>query len=171
MNLTQERLKEVLDYNKETGIFVWKVVNSRRISVGKIAGNIHKGEGDYQRINITIDNTRYKAHRLAWFYVYGEWPEKDLDHINGNSLDNRICNLRECDRYQNMSNSKMKKSNKLGIKGVSLEDRYGRTPRYYSRIMCHRKVIHLGYFGTVEEAALAYKNAALKYHGEFARVA
>jgi len=98
--ITQDKLKEILDYNQHTGLFTWKKIKkySNR-SVGDIAGSLSLGY-----VVIGIDKKIYKAHRLAWLYVYGEFPKEQLDHINGNKEDNRICNLREANQSQNNFN-------------------------------------------------------------------
>jgi hypothetical protein len=105
---TQEELKRVLDYNPDTGIFVWKLKNRAHKS-GVIAGNIHRF--GYRRIS--VNKTECKAHRLAWLYVYGEWPTKHIDHINGIKDDNRICNLRDVSQRDNSLNKKIHREGKL----------------------------------------------------------
>ena len=79
--LTQERLKEVLHYDPETGIFMWLVAPNGRIRVGMEAGSSHDGY-----IGIKVDRILYKAHRLAWFYMTGEWPANDVDHWDRNNF-------------------------------------------------------------------------------------
>jgi hypothetical protein len=76
--LTQERIKELLDYDPDTGIFKWKISKARSIKVNNIAGGAEQGK--YHRIR--IDGKNYVAHRLAWLYVYGKWPDEYIDHIN-----------------------------------------------------------------------------------------
>lgn len=96
-----ERLKEVLDYNASTGVFVWKVALSRRIRVGGVEGTVnHEPRGGYCKI--CIDRRIYAAHRLAWFYTYGRWPDDELDHKNTDKVGNSINNLRECTRGENL---------------------------------------------------------------------
>jgi hypothetical protein len=93
MTLTREQLKEALDYNPDTGLFTWKKLPkaAHRKKVGEIAGS-HDEKG---YIRIGINGTVYKSHRLAWLYVYGQWPSKIIDHVNGVNDDNRISNLRD----------------------------------------------------------------------------
>lgn len=88
--LTQEVLKSLLYYDPETGIFVW-LVTRQRSPAGKEAGGYD--EKGYRRI--CVNGTKVRAHRLAWLYMTGEWPEDQLDHINGLKDDNRFVNLRE----------------------------------------------------------------------------
>ena len=88
--ITQKHLKEILDYNTETGIWTWRVNQARRIKIGQRAGTIIS---DGHR-HIGISGKFYKAHRLAWLYMTGEFPKDEIDHINGVPDDNRWCNLR-----------------------------------------------------------------------------
>lgn len=163
-NLTRLELMETLDYNPETGIFVWKKRNCQRRKTGDIAGSIRK-DG---RVTITIKYSAYLAHRLAWLFTYGEWPEFEIDHINLNPNDNRISNLRKASHAENKWNTTVRKNNKLGIKGVSLDKKKNKYQAVFTR---NRERIWLGYFNTPEEAAKVYKDAVIRYNGEFARVA
>jgi len=96
----------------------------------------------------------------------GYWPQNQMDHKDGNGLNNRWSNLRECSRSQNGANRQgPQKNNKLGIKGVGLHVKSG---KYHARIRVHGKQIHLGYYDTSEAAACAYQKAAKKHFGEFA---
>lgn len=97
-------------------------------------------------------------------------PFKITDHINGDTLDNRKCNLRDCSFSENSRNSRIRIDNTTGFKGVSVDKRGSRQKRFRAYIHVERKYINLGYFQTVTEAAHAYNKAALKYHGEFARL-
>jgi len=112
--LTAERLRALLDYDPETGVFTRKVRTSNRIRSGDIAGT----RNPPRYTLISIEGIQYRAHRLAWLYVYGEWPSEDLDHINRVKTDNRLCNLRLATRKQNMENNGPQKNNRLGIRGV-----------------------------------------------------
>ena len=153
--VTQDRLKELLNYNSETGIFTWKVNRGGR-KIGSIAGAKSLG---YR--NIMIDKISYQAHRLAWLFVYGKWPEKDLDHINLERDDNRICNLRVVSDSENKQNQKMYKTNTSGFKGVSwCKNR----KKWIASICINYKTIPLGKFDDPKEASLAYLEGAKKYH-------
>lgn len=135
-NLTQERLKQVLDYDPETGIFRW---NSKRIGgrkVGKIAG----GKSPYGYHLIKIDGTKYMSHRLAWLYMYGYFPENEIDHINRIKDDNRISNLRHVSKICNSRNVGDLLTNKSGVKGVYFKNR---CKSWVSTITINRKKIHL----------------------------
>ena len=106
----------------------------------------------------------YREHRLAWWLHYGRWPDGDLDHINGVRDDNRIANLREATRSQNMGNTPKRRTNKAGAKGVvQVGNRYG------AWITTNGKSEYLGLFATVEEASARYKGAAQERFKEFAK--
>lgn len=92
---------------------------------------------------------------------------KYVDHINGDTLDNRKCNLRICSNAENVRNRGSNKNNTSGYKGVNLEKKNG---RWTTRIQVNQKMIHIGCFATKEDAAVAYDKAAIKYFGEFARL-
>lgn len=159
-----ERLKEVLDYNPETGNFMWRQNLRQRKLTSRYAGAINPNG----YVQICIDQIIYKAHRLAWFYHYGKWPTDQIDHINGIKSDNRIANLRQADFSRNQANSKRRINNVCGYKGVCLHRLSG---LYMARIMVDRENIFLGYFKTPELAHDRYLIAAKKYFGEFARAA
>jgi len=163
-----EYVRLILDYNPETGIFKWKNLSTATPQrnaqwAGKIAGYPHKG---YQRIN--INGAHHRAHRLAWLYMTGEWPKEEIDHRNNEKNDNRFLNLREVVRNENAKNRLKSCNNTSGVKGVSYRKESG---LWRVRIMVDKKPIHLGDFKNIKEAGEVYKEAALKLHGEFARVA
>lgn len=114
--LTAERLRELLSYDPETGIFR-RVATRRQVKSGDIAGS-DDGKG-YWRIR--VNGEKHRAHRLAWLYVNGAWPIDQLDHINGDKLDNRICNLREATNSENQQNRSLPKSNTSGRLGVHFD--------------------------------------------------
>lgn len=145
--LTQKRLKEIIEYDQETGVFTWKKRTSNRVRVGDIAGGLHKPSG-YVFIGL---GRRYKAHRLAWLYSYGYIPETEIDHVNGRRSDNRLLNLRETSHQCNMQNSKHSNNNTSGFKGVSFDMSTGRWKSY---IKINYKMINLGRHTDALEAAL-----------------
>lgn len=113
--ITQAQLKEILHYCPETGVFTWIVRLGARGQVGAVAGSEHsKGY-----IHIIISKVSYKAHRLAWLYMTGEWPPSQVDHINETKADNRWENLRPATNQQNCSNKKARSDNTTGLKGLS----------------------------------------------------
>jgi hypothetical protein len=166
MTVTLERLKEVLFYNPDTGEFFWRVTLSNRAQAGSVAGA--KAKGDYIRIN--IDGRRYLAHRLAWFYVTGEWPPRHIDHRDTNRRNNRFVNFRLATDSQNGANRKENRNNSSGFKGVVVDRRRLHMARPFSaRIKVKRRMINIGTFETAKDAHAAYCAAAQKHFGEFAR--
>jgi hypothetical protein len=149
--LTQEYLKTLLSYDPATGMFAWRARRGS-IKAGASAGSICQGY-----INISIDGKLQKAHRLAWLYVNGEFPNGDIDHINGNRADNRIVNLRQVTRAQNMQNM----DSKNGTCGTSYAKNIS---RWRAGIRKNGKRYHLGCFATQEEAHAAYLKAKQEMH-------
>lgn len=168
--LTHERLTQALDYDPEAGIFLWAENGHGRRKIGDVAGNLDKTEDKLDRWIVGIEGRQYFAHRLAWFYVYGEWPKGLIDHRDRNALNNRIGNLREATNAQNRANSRTNKDNVSGLKGVSLSPyRTSETKRpYWASITINGKPKHLGSFETAEKAHEAYLLAAKAAVGEFA---
>ena len=157
IELSREELQEVLNYDPETGLFTWKITRQRSPK-GQIAGS----ETDKGYIRIEIYGKSYAAHKLAWFYIYGEWPNL-LDHKNQIKGDNRISNLRLATVQQNNRNRDAQINNMLGVKGVGIHNR-----KYRARIRVNGTLIHLGSYRTIEEAVNARRNAEKIYFGEFA---
>ena len=155
--ITQERLKELLDYDQETGVFVRRIVpRSSRVQIGAIAGTLKKRG----YLVIGIDNSIYMAHRLAWLYVYGKFPDNGIDHINGVRNDNRIVNLRDVTQKINIQNQRLARSdNKLGMLGVST-----RRGKFMAQININGIRTYLGDFEIAEDAHEAYLAAKRKFH-------
>jgi hypothetical protein len=160
--ITAERLRELLSYDPETGVFTRLVPRSGRgARVGGVAGRVStKG---YREISVGI---RYKAHHLAWLYVTGKWPRDQIDHRNCCKDDNRWINLRLADNFKNARNRTISSANSSGFKGVS---RHKRTGKWQANIAANGKQFYLGLYTTPEEAALVYATAACGLFGEFAR--
>lgn len=156
--LTVERLRDALYYDPETGFFTWRE-SSARIAKGLRAGGA-TGNGYHF---IGIDARRYLAHRLAWLYVHGRWPEHFIDHINGDPSDNRLVNLREANNAQNSHNRSVTSRSATGLKGVSRKGK-----RFKAQITVDYHIIPLGVFDTPEEAHVAYRAAAIRFQGAFA---
>lgn len=165
---------ECLDYNPKTGVFVWKsrpashfknthgmrIFNSQR--AGTVAGNILTlTEYKKEYMQIRCSGFSMTSHRLAWIYVNGDIPEgMEIDHINGNGLDNRIENLRLVSRVENGRNLKKKSTNKSGVTGVSWsKDRN----KWVASIMVGGKTIYLGRFSSFDDAVSKRKSAEIKY--------
>ncbi len=113
--LTQERLKELLHYDPETGVFTRRVYRNSNARAGDVAGTLDP----LGHLKISIDYKGYQCHRLAWLYMNGYFPELHIDHINRDAADNRLCNLREVSVSCNIKNSKQFANNTSGVKGVS----------------------------------------------------
>ena len=154
--LTAEKLRELLHYEPETGIFTRKVRTSNRAKAGAVAG-CPDGLG---YLRIMVQSRLYQAHRLAWLYVYGEWPKLNIDHINRNPSDNRLVNLRDVTQKQNMQNASKYSHNTSGHPGVAWHKRIS---KWRAHIMHNQKDIHLGYFSILEEAIAARKAAEKLY--------
>ena len=158
--ITQDEIKSVLNYNPDTGDLVWSDCLYNQIRKGKIAGNPTKlGYRD-----VMYKGKTYKAHRLIWLYVYGEFPDLQIDHIDCNGLNNRLSNLRLCTQFQNKLNSAKPKTNTSGYKGVCWQKRL---QKWQTRCVANGKRIHLGYFTDKEEANKVYQEFAKLNHGEF----
>ncbi len=159
-DLTVSELKYYLTYDPETGLFYWNEKAAYNTVVGSVAGSLNsKGY-----LTVTICYKSYLLHRLAWLYMTGEWPEDEIDHDDTDTQNNKWKNLREATRYENTRNSKIRITNKSGLKGVHWDKRKN---KFVSQIMANRKKIHLGYFSDKEEAHKAYCEASTKFHMEF----
>lgn len=157
--LTQSRLKELLSYDKDTGLF-------KRLTgqfKGRTAGWIAKDGYRY----LHVDGQNYLAHRLAWLYETGEFPIGVLDHIDRNKRNEAFSNLRDCSNSDNTVNSTKLRDNKsTSYKGVR-NLRNGSVNKFAAQIGKDGKSLHLGVFPTPEAAAIAYNNKAKELFGEF----
>jgi HNH endonuclease/AP2 domain len=163
--LTAECLRELLNYNPETGDFVWRVKRNSRgggVRPGTVARYVFPS--GYR--GIRTGGCLYLAHRLAWLWTTGAWPVAEIDHINGVRADNRWSNLREATRAQNARNTRRPAHNTSGFKGI-----YRTSNKWAAKIRLNGKQIHLGTFGTPEAAGAAYAVAVRWMFGEFARAA
>ena len=158
---SQKRLKQVIEYNPDTGVFVWKLSTGRRARVGETTGEANPP--NYGRIQ--IDGTRYVSSRLAWLYVYGEYPKVLIDHINTDITDNRITNLRLATSSDNTKNANVRKESKTGVKGVTYST--SSIGKFEARIGHGGKNYYLGIFSTVQEAKEVLDKKRQELHGEF----
>ena len=148
-------LHTFLSYNKNDGLFTWKKAPSYKVKANTLAGCINK-DGYWQ---IVFKSKTYLAHRLAWFFIYNEWPDI-IDHKNRNRIDNRINNLKNVNHSANNKNTKLPKDNKSGVIGVRL------TPnkkKWLAVIGVNGRKIKLGYFNYKEDAIIARKKAEYKH--------
>ncbi|MGV7034863.1 HNH endonuclease signature motif containing protein [Methylobacterium symbioticum] len=160
--LTHARLRELLRYEPDTGNLIWRVRRSKGGSgaqVGDTAG--YTAEDGYVRVS--VDNRRYLAHRLAWFWMIGAWPVGTIDHRNRKKADNRWDNLREATYSQNGVNRHRTRKHHLP-RGVYPADGTG---RFNAKIGIRGKVLCLGSFDTPEQAHAAYLTAATSKYGAF----
>jgi len=161
-DLTQEMLKELLHYNPDTGIFTWtdKVRNKNR--KGAIAGSVYSKGYLMIKVNNQWNKNRYLAHRLAFLYMEGYFPENDIDHINRIPLDNRWCNLREVSKSCNAKNKDILPNNTSGITGVTKYNDKG-VVSYRASIQIGLKQIKLKRRKTFSEAVKDRHDAEIKY--------
>jgi hypothetical protein len=159
-SLTAKRLRQLLHYNQKTGEFTW--LKSRgRVKAGARAGCFYDSDAAWR---ISVAGRLYKRARLAVLWKTGKWPRREIDHRNGDRADDRWCNLREATHSQKVANRGVQRNNTTGFKGVS---RFKNG--FVSKIKKDGKAIYLGYYRTAEEAHAAYRVAARRLYGEFAR--
>ena len=156
MQITQEWLKSRLAYNPDTGIFTWLMSPAPNTPTGSVAGCLH-AQG---YIDIKLRGIGYKAHRLAWLYMLGVFPENEIDHIDQDRSNNRWSNLRQATHTQNQHNRKLNKNNTSGVKGVSFNHARRRWAAY---IRLAGRTVTLGYFRTLEEAEACRMAAEMQH--------
>jgi hypothetical protein len=158
-DLSIDYLREIFSCDADRGLLFWKL-GTGRVVAGSVVGC--KSKDGY--VVAGHNGRQYRVHRIIWALHYGAWPERDLDHINRNKSDNRIVNLRPCDDARNQWNV----SARVGVSAYKGVGRHKGKWRARIRVGDGRR-IELGAFATEEDAAEAYRKAALIYHGEFAR--
>lgn len=153
--LSSKRVRQLLSYNKRSGVFYWKV-NTNRQKIGARAG-MKRNDGG---IAITVNRFCYQAGRIAWLYVTGAWPKQYIDHKNGIRDDNRWKNLRDVSHMVNQQNQRQpQRGNTSGFLGVHFH-----AGKYCANIRVNGKRISLGRFETAKDAAKRYIAAKRKYH-------
>lgn len=158
MKATHQRVLEALHYDPEAGVFTWLIRRHNGLRPGDLAG-CPTSEG-YRKI--VLDRHQYREHHLAWFYVTGQWPVYELDHIDGNPLNNRFANLRDEPPSVNQRNKVApNKNNTSGYLGVSWNQ-----GGWAAFITVSGKSLYLGKFTTREAASAAYWAAKAEHHGE-----
>ncbi len=156
MELTQKEVKRLFKYDRKNGLLI------RRFNHGK--GRVGTSSTAKDRdgyLVVGIHGKLYRAHRVIWLYVHGEWPKNDCDHINRIRDDNRIKNLRDITRSQNKQNQSVQDSNKCRLKGVYL---HKTTMKWCASIGLNNKNIYIGLFETMELAYKAYQDKAAELH-------
>jgi hypothetical protein len=159
-DLTADELRELIHYDPATGIFICCIARGAK-SAGQPTGSLT----DQNYKLVTIRGRRYRAHRLAWLYMTGEWPTQHIDHIDRDRTNNRWSNLRAADYVGNNGNAGLSCKNTSGFKGVYFS-RHAK--RWRAQISISNKTKNLGYFDTAEQAHQAYSEAARNHFGEFA---
>lgn len=169
--LTQEIVKEFLNYDPDTGVLTWRERDQKWFKTyrsfcswnakhsGKLAGSVHKGSRGKSYVCVKINGDVYKAHRLIWLHVTGETPD-EIDHLNGDGTDNRLCNLRNVSRLDNGVNKRLASNNTSGVTGVSWNTSAG---KWQSSIKVKQRQIYLGNFDNLFDAACARKSSE-NYH-------
>jgi hypothetical protein len=157
--ISQKEALELFEYNSFSGALCWKKTLDNRAPKGKQAGYINNGY-----IRIGINRKSYAAHRIIWLIIKGEWPKKQIDHIDGNRSNNKWGNLREATPYENLWNSKKHKNNSSQYKGVYY---HKRSHKWIARIRVHPKRIWIGSFSSALLASKAYEKEEKKYHKSF----
>lgn len=165
--ITQTYLKSILDYNPQTGVFVWKKFVGKKRNIKRYIGKIAGGKDNLGRMQIRLNDKYHRLHRLAWLYIYGNWPDGHIDHINMDQSDNRISNLRIATRSQNQCNRGIQTNNTSGFKGVSFSKLHN---KWHSYIKIEGKRKHIGLYKSKMAAYFAYCYEAKKLHGDFARL-
>jgi hypothetical protein len=165
--LTYERANELMRYDAETGKLYWRVNRGKRGISGNEAGGVAVISGIKYRL-VGIDGARYLAHRIAWLLYYGEWPKHDIDHIDGDGLNNRPGNMRDVSHSINMRNQRMRSDNTSGVTGVYWDEP---ARKWRARVKTAGIVRYLGRFTDLADAELAVRKFRERHgftdrHGE-----
>ena len=158
--LTQEKLKTLLSYDPDTGVFTNQVTRNPRAKAGTPAGAL-TSEG---YIAFQINGAKIYAHRAVWLYVHGVWPEKEIDHINRNRADNRLVNLRQASRLNNSHNTGKHAKNTSGHKGVTW---HPKNKKWQVQMSANNKTFYIGQFACLSDAVQARAIAGLFLHKDF----
>lgn len=171
MQLTQEIVRELLDYNPDTGVLTWKYRDVKWFAstgsykswntkyANKNAGTVTVGFGGKRYLKLYILSKMNWGHRVIWLHTNGRWPEQ-VDHINGDGADNRLINIREVSRSENMKNMRKTSANSSGVTGVYWNKA---TSSWRAIIVVRGKPVQIGMFGNLPDAAKARKKAEIKY--------
>ena len=160
--MMERRIREAWSYDPVTGKIIW-LISIPPAEALEEAGSLHSA--GYKQL--CLDQTMYLAHRVAWFLYYGEWPKENLDHIDGDRLNNKITNLRIANKQQNAWNRLPRKNVTSLYKGVSWDKVRNKWAVY---IKVDGKVVNLGRYLLEEDAAEAYNKAAIAHFNGFGRL-
>ena len=155
-SLTQERLMSLVSYDAETGVFTNKVTRNPRAKVGAVAGYVNT----LGYVVVQLLGRKHHAHRLAWLYAHGVWPANQIDHINRNPTDNRLCNLRDVTASENVHNTSNSSRNTSGVRNVVW---HKRAKKWQAQIMVNNKYKYLGQFDDLAQAKIAAEKATRLY--------
>jgi hypothetical protein len=159
--LTADQVREVLDYNPDTGVLSWRI----RCGMRALPGNPAGWCATRGYIAVKLNGRAHMAHRLIWLIQTGRWPDQQVDHIDGDTSNNRWPNLRLAQCHQNQANARLRRDNKSGVKGVSWNEKRAR----WRAVVRHQgKQVLDKFFVTKEEAKACAREARLRFHGEFA---
>ncbi len=162
------KLRGLLDYLPSLGTFIWrKRPDATKTWNTRFANRIAGARRPDGYVIIAINGKRYHAHRLAWLWVYGEWPKGQLDHANGSKADNRISNLRLATVSQNIANTRTRIDNAAGIKGIHFDKRRN---KWLAQICKDGQRYYLGRYKSSNEARAVYARKAVELFGPFARI-
>ena len=156
MSVDQMRLKELIHYDPSTGKWTWLDGRNNAVCIGSEAGYVRKNK--YRKIK--IEGKVYSSSRLAFLYMTGKWPTKEVDHIDRNPSNDCWNNLREADRTQNNTNKGKYKTNSSGVKGIHWRKQ---SDKWHAQIQVDKKKIHLGLFDDIEDAIQARKQAEQEF--------
>lgn len=159
MDLTQEAVRDLLEYDQESGVLTWRKSNGAH-KAGHRAGGL--GVRGYRLIS--VNGKRYPEHRIIFLWMTGVFPPHDVDHVNRDKSDNRWSNLRPATRAENLHNLARRAGNSSGKRGVWW---HAKAAKWTAQIRVRGRRIHLGLFDSVDLASEAYEAAACKHFGAF----
>jgi hypothetical protein len=155
--LTADHLREIIHYDPETGVFTWRIRPSQRTFAGDVTGVAVRKDG---YCSVKIGRQSYKAHRLAWLYMTGEWPEHEVDHRDRNRANNVWRNLRAATKKQNQENRTPRRDSSSGVTGVLWSNR---DQAWRATIVIEGRKRHIGTRKVLSEA-VALRAAASRQH-------
>lgn len=169
--INKNNVKDLFDYDPETGILLWKNIDTKPCLKGKEAGSAHYMPNGYIDHRVTYNQQQYQKGRVIWLYQYGDWPKHTIDFADGDSCNFAISNLRDANKSQQRANSVVSRNNKLGIKGIHEIEKKGY--KYFIASVRKDKKTHQRYFNQKDPGALVKAKKWLaskrkKLFGEFA---